>query len=142
MKLDTSVDRLQLVASAAERTQAKDAIAENIESLLEPSALLARVPPELAGLLTQVISAVASGATVSISTLPDELTTTVAARQLGVSRPTLMRMIRDGQIKSRLVGTHHRIKTRDVLEAKRLRLLAQRRAFEELRELEEELDQF
>jgi excisionase family DNA binding protein len=84
---------------------------------------------------------VAGGATVSIGALPEELTTTVAAKQLGVSRPTLMRMIQGGEIESRLAGTHHRVRTADVLAVKRARLERQRKAFDELRELEDQLDQ-
>ncbi|MDR2566903.1 MAG: excisionase family DNA-binding protein [Bifidobacteriaceae bacterium] len=100
------------------------------------------LPRELAKLLQAVLGAIASGKALAIHSLPEELTTTVAAEQLGVSRPTLMRMIRDGEIPARMEGSHHRLKTADVLEAKREGLARRRRAFEELRDLEDELDQF
>lgn len=38
-----------------------------------------------------------------------EFTTTEAARILGMSRPTLMRMIARGGVEFRMVGKHHRI---------------------------------
>lgn len=38
-----------------------------------------------------------------------EFTTTEAAKILGMSRPTLMRMIERGRVEFRMVGAHHRI---------------------------------
>lgn len=97
------------------------------------------VPAELTALLRGVLEAVARGDGVSLRTLPNELSTTVAAELLGVSRPTLMRMIRDGEITAHKVGTHHRLKLADVQDFRRARLQRQRAAFEELRRLEDEL---
>jgi excisionase family DNA binding protein len=98
------------------------------------------LPPELAGILATVVEVMARGGTVTIGSLPEELTTTVAAEQLGISRPTLMKLIRADQIPAHTVGSHHRLKLNDVLAFKRARLAEQRRAFDELRELEDELD--
>ncbi|GAA3749680.1 hypothetical protein GCM10022239_26260 [Leifsonia bigeumensis] len=50
-----------------------------------------------------------------IRSMPEELTTTVAAELLGVSRPTFMKYIQSGEIRSRIVGTHHRVRSRDVI---------------------------
>lgn len=97
------------------------------------------IPAELTALLDQVLEAVADGASVTLQTHPDELTTTVAAAELGVSRPTLMRMIREGKIPAHKVGSHHRLKLRDVLEFRRARLQRQQAAFDELRRREDEL---
>lgn len=101
---------------------------------------LVPLPAELARILATVVEVVAKGGTVTIGSLPEELTTTVAAEQLGVSRPTLMKMIRNKQIPAHKVGSHHRVKLSDVLAMKRARLEKQRRAFDELRELSELLD--
>lgn len=97
------------------------------------------VPPELAGIMVRVLEVLASGGTVTVGSLPQELTTTVAAEQLGVSRPTLMKMIRNGEIAARQVGSHHRLKTSDVLAAKRAKLERQMQAFDELRAIEDQL---
>lgn len=97
------------------------------------------LPREIATLLAKVVQIMASGGTVTIGSLPEELTTTVAAEQLGVSRPTLMKMIKRKEIPAHKVGSHHRLKLSDVLEAKRTRLAQQRRALEELRELSDQL---
>lgn len=100
------------------------------------------LPAGLARIIDQVIEAVAAGGNVTIGMLPEELTTTVAADVLGISRPTLMKMIDNGEITSHKVGSHHRLRRDDVLAAKKAKLARQRKALEELRDLEDELDQF
>lgn len=140
LTLDVGADRLLLAATPAERAQALEVGTAPL-LLVGPDGP-APMPAELSELLARVVSSVATGATVTIGSTPEELTTSVAARQLGVTRPTLMRMIRTGQIPAHKVGTHHRLKTTDVLEAKRQRLTQQRQAFDQLRDLEDQLDQF
>lgn len=102
--------------------------------------LRVEVPPALGELIQAMLRTVAEGGNVTIQTLPEELSTTVAADQIGVSRPTLMRMIRDGEIAAHKVGSHHRLKLEDVTAARHTRLRRQREAFEELRRLEDGLD--
>lgn len=68
------------------------------------------VPAEIGRLLQQVLSVMARGGTVTIGSVPDVVTTTTAAGILGVSRPTLMKMIEEGTIAAHKVGTHHRLR--------------------------------
>lgn len=79
------------------------------------------VPEHLASFVSHVINTVAQGATIQVRTMPEEVSTTVAADHLGVSRPTLMKMIRDGVLDAHMVGSHHRLKWKDVeaFEARR-----------------------
>lgn len=97
------------------------------------------LPPALADLVGAVVREVAAGRTVTVGSLPDELTTTVAAGELGVSRPTLMKLIAEGHIPARKVGTHTRVRTADVVSYRRERLARQRAAFAELLTLSDEL---
>ncbi|MGM0386028.1 MAG: helix-turn-helix domain-containing protein [Actinomycetota bacterium] len=99
-----------------------------------------RVPDELARIIEHVIEVLAEGGTVTVGTIPRELTTTAAAGLLGVSRPTLMKMIRSGEIPAHKVGTHSRLLSKDVLEFRRAQREAARKAFDELREIEDLLD--
>ena len=48
-------------------------------------------------------------------TAGDYMTTTVAAQFLGVSRPMVLRWIKDGSLEDRPVGTHHRLTSSSVL---------------------------
>ena len=50
----------------------------------------------------------------SLVSVPQELTTTVAAKRLGISRPTLMKLIREGKIPAHKVRSHMRLLTTDV----------------------------
>lgn len=145
MTAQSTAERKTLIARPQERQQALDLLEQlggQVEALTVevPNRRRASVPPELADLIGQVLEAMASGGTVTIGALPDELTTTVAAEQLAISRPTLMKLIREGQIPAHKVGSHNRVKTSDVLAFKRQRLERQRKALEDLRALEDELD--
>lgn len=98
------------------------------------------VPPEIGRLLQHVLDVMARGGTVTIGTVPEVLTTSTAAGILGISRPTLMKMIKEGSIPSHMVGTHHRLTAEDVRAALRARRARERAAFEELMELEGDED--
>ena len=67
-------------------------------------------------LISQVLTSVAQRGEVTISRIPEELTSTVAAELLGVSRPTLMKWTREGKIATHKRGTHARFKREDVLQ--------------------------
>jgi excisionase family DNA binding protein len=98
----------------------------------------AALPPEIGKLLQHVLAVMARGGTVTVTTMPKELTTTAAAEVLGVSRPTLMKMIGDGAIASHRVGSHHRLHSEDVFAALRARRARERAAFAALLELEDD----
>ncbi|NRD09270.1 helix-turn-helix domain-containing protein [Rathayibacter agropyri] len=90
--------------------------------------------------LLGILEQAAEGATFSISAQPDELTSTVAADRVGVSRPTLMKMAREGLLPSVKVGTHTRFKSADVEEFVRVRSEARVTALNELRRIDDELN--
>lgn len=84
------------------------------------------LPHDLQNVLLGTVRSIASNGRVTIGRMPDELTSTVAADLLGISRPTLMKWARDGEIDSFTVGTHTRFQREEVLRVQALR--AQRRA--------------
>ena len=61
-------------------------------------------------------------------------TTTEASSLLGVSRPTLMKLIDSGSIEAVKVGTHHRIPADELVAFQRARQVSQERAAELLTE--------
>lgn len=139
-----SADRDVLLAEQRELQQAQQLLSQLPErgarfSVLGESGEATRqIPAELSTIIARVVQAVARGGTVTVSAMPKELTTTAAAKLLGVSRPTLMRMINAGQLPSHKVGSHTRLRTADVLEEQRARRQRQLAAFHELRALEDE----
>ena len=76
----------------------------------------------LSQVIQQVLHALAQGQRIEIQTSPQYLTTTMAARRIGISRPTLMKAIRSGELPAFKVGSHFRIRTGDA-EVFRMTLL-------------------
>ena len=97
------------------------------------------VPREAAVLLAKVLGFLASGEGVNVMPDSAELTTQQAAEILNVSRPHLVKLLESGQIPFRLVGTHRRIKFRDLREYNSRNDLERRRAADELTQLTQEL---
>jgi excisionase family DNA binding protein len=98
------------------------------------------MPAQLTTLISQILDLVGRGCTVTVGSVPNEVTTTVAAKLLGISRPTLMKLVDEGTVPAHKVGSHTRLWSRDVFAHKELQRAAQREAFDRLRELEDELD--
>lgn len=99
-------------------------VAGNAESVAVPSLVV--------DLLRQVSAVLDRGDGVVVSEIAQELTTSEAARVLGVSRPTLISLLDKGSIKSHKVGTHRRVALGDVLAYRRRRLSQQREAYKAL----------
>lgn len=93
-------------------------------------------------LISQVLASVAQRGEVTISRIPEELTSTVAAELLGISRPTLMKWAKEGRIATHKRGTHTRFKREDVLRLKHQRAEERVKAFQEWRAFEEENESF
>lgn len=143
--LASNRDRQVLATTATELGQAQ-LVVEQLETTSGRKLSLNRsadqdfimVPSELSAVVAQVLSIVAAGGTVTLGSMPEELSTSNAAEQLGVSRPTLMKMIERGEIEAHKVRTHTRLRSSDVIEFRKVRQARRRHAFEELRELEDD----
>jgi len=97
------------------------------------------VPREAAVLLAQVLGYLASGEGVTVMPDAAELTTQQAAEFLNVSRPYLIKLLEAGEIPFRLVGTHRRVRFRDLREYKNRDDLERRHAADELAQLSQDL---
>ena len=73
------------------------------------------LPAPVAEALAEILEAAADGEQALILRSPDDLTTEQAAAVLGVSRPTVVRLVESGKIPARMVGTHRRLALGDVL---------------------------
>ncbi|QXV63516.1 DNA-binding protein (plasmid) [Amycolatopsis sp. TNS106] len=142
--LVATTDRELLLANERDQQQAKTLASQlpdrgaRFTAASDKTGDAVPVPNELSQLIAQVIQAVARGHAVTVSSMPEELTTTAAAQLLGVSRPTLMRKVNAGEIPSHKVGSHTRLWTTDVLREQQARRQRQLAAFNELRALEDD----
>lgn len=135
-----------------DRVMIDDAMVENLQSLPSLGAATFRVtdaegrvvslPLDVQRLISQVLTSVAQRGEITISRVPEELTSTVAAEILGVSRPTLMKWAKEGAIATHKRGTHARFKRDDVLKLKQQRAEERAQAFSEWREFEKENERF
>ncbi|WP_367136944.1 helix-turn-helix domain-containing protein [Saccharothrix sp. HUAS TT1] len=138
----TTADRDVLLADERDQQQAQALVSQLSSGGARFTAVTGErgtgvtVPAELSALIAQVVRAVARGHAVTVNAMPEALTTTAAAKLLGISRPTLMRKINAGEIPSHKVGTHTRLRTVDVLQERDARRQRQLVAFDELRALE------
>ncbi|AFZ34658.1 DNA binding domain protein, excisionase family [Stanieria cyanosphaera PCC 7437] len=79
------------------------------------------LPESVYNALYQVVEAMASGNSITISPLDQEMTTQEAADLLNVSRPYLIKLLEQGEIPHTKVGKHRRINCRDIFAYKQLR---------------------
>lgn len=95
--------------------------------------------PKLNSLIAEMITMLANDQEPSLVSVPQELTTTVAAKRLGISRPTLMKLIREGKIPAHKVRSHVRLLTADVDAFRQKQLQKQIDAFNKLRDFEHDM---
>lgn len=103
--------------------QSVNSLAEFLDRLgVEPTVALSGpdgeqlvLPPEVFGLLRDVVDMMAQGHGVAVAPVHERLTTQEAAGLLGVSRPTLVKLLESGEIEFERPGCHRRIRLADLL---------------------------
>lgn len=99
------------------------------------------LPHEAYRVLRQVIEAMRRGLAVTVVPQTQTLTTQQAADLLGVSRPTVVKLLEDDKIPFERTGTHRRILLRDLLAYRDRRREEQYAALEAMRvDLDEDED--
>jgi excisionase family DNA binding protein len=81
-----------------------------------PDGRTVRFPKAAVDGLIEMLQAVAAGDTATVVRNPRELTTQQAATVLNVSRPTVVRLVEEGRIPARMIGTHRRLPASAVLQ--------------------------
>jgi excisionase family DNA binding protein len=136
-----------MVASTHERTvlppeeplddlvaRLNDLGAQPSTTLLGPDGERLDLPPQVFEVLKGIVEAMAAGQAVTIAPVHRRLTTQEAADLLGISRPTLVKLLEGGEIPFEQPGRHRRVRLADVLAYR------QRRSAERLGSLDEMVD--
>lgn len=85
-------------------------------ALVDPTGEPRPIPDEIFRILEQVTDALASGHGITVVPEGMAMTTQQAADYLGVSRPTLVRLLESGKIPFDKPGRHRRVMLKDLVE--------------------------
>lgn len=88
---------------------------ERKPALLSSSGVAITLPAEVAQALREVVAAMAEGRAITIAPRDTVLSTQAAAEMLGVSRPTLVRILESGELPYEQPARHRRVKLADLL---------------------------
>ena len=97
------------------------------------------LPAHVAELMKQVLSSLAAGRNVTVNEALDELTPNEAAEFLNVSRPYVAKLLDDGVLPYRQVGSHRRIPYADLATYREQERARARKAMQRLTRESEDL---
>jgi excisionase family DNA binding protein len=106
--------------------------------LVGPDGTCLPIPNEVYEVLQFVVAAMARGQAVTVAPHNQRLTTQEAADLLGISRPTLVRLLDEGRIPFEKPGRHRRVLLVDVLEYQKQRRIDQDSGLDELVRISED----
>lgn len=96
------------------------------------------LPREILEALSRVVEAMVAGQAVLVAPVHQRLTTQQAADLLGISRPTLVKLLTSGEIAYEQPGRHRRVRLTDVLDFRRRRSAERREALDRMVEIAED----
>jgi excisionase family DNA binding protein len=101
-------------------------------ALVGPDGTRVALPDEVYRVLREVVETLSQGLAITIAPHNTQLTTQEAADLLGISRPTLVRLLEDGEISFELRGRHRRVMLADVVDYQQRVKTKRRTALDEM----------
>lgn len=124
------VDELAALATLLESSQSAELVGADGSRVALPGPVLE--------VLLEVVRAMHGGRAITVAPHELRLTTQQASELLGISRPTLVRLLEEGQIPYERPGRHRRVRLQDLLDYRERRRRERRAALTEMvRETEE-----
>jgi len=99
-----------------------------------------KIPVSALEHLNTIIDLMAQGKAITVNPVDAEITTQEAADLLNVSSPYIVKLLEEGEIPFHKVGSHRRIKLRDLLAYKQEMEKEREEALTELTRISQELD--
>lgn len=127
-KASTLTDRPAGKVAAAQARKSLNALRKHAR----PSLAGTTPPPAAVAAFKQVLQAMAEGGGVAVLPLDAELTTQEAADLLGVSRPSLVKLLEAGAIPFRTLGVHRRLRAADIFAYRKARDAKRRRILDKM----------
>jgi excisionase family DNA binding protein len=109
------------------------------ERKLEQAPEIITLPVNIFRSIIKLLAEMGNGNAVQVVPVQAELTTQQAADLLNVSRPHLVKLLEEGQIQFRKVGTHRKILARDIFAYRDRSDLARRNSLTRMVSADEEL---
>lgn len=107
-------------------------LGESAAKLVGPDGVAVELPPEVHEVLVRVVEAMQNGQAITVAPLSTRLTTSQAAEFLGVSRPTLVKLLESHEIPFEKTTRHRRVRLDDVLAYRERRRVERRVVLEEM----------
>lgn len=109
-------------------------------TLTGPHGERVHLPAEVFDVLCEVVDAMSQGLAITIAPVHQRLTTQEAADLLGVSRPTVVKLLEAGEIPFEQPGRHRRVRLADVLAYRDRAATERRAALDRMVEIADEAD--
>ena len=109
--------------------------AEPTASLAGPNGEHLILPPAVFAVLRDVVEAMSNGQAVTVAPVHQRLTTQEAADLLGISRPTLVKLLESGEIAFEQPGRHRRVRLASVLSYRQRRSSQRRESLDRMVEI-------
>ncbi len=111
---------------------------ENPEIEIEETEEKIKIPLKALKLLAKILKATSQGIPISVVPIATEMTTQAAAELLGCSRPHLVKLLENGEIRFTKVGKHRRVKYEDITKYRNIMKAKQEALIVEMMKSDEE----